>query len=428
MRLSRGADRFRAAEGARGALWRSLAVFRLVAAAYAVATVGRDLGQTPHPGRGLAWFGVLAVWSVVMSWLAPAAGGWRPWRRYGLVVADVVVCVAVALTAGAVSPAGSTDVLPALWTASGVFSAALAGGPLGGAAGGAALAVASFVASGSVSDSSVRPAVLFVVSGIVVGYLSRTAIRAESALADALAARAGDAERERLARGVHDGVLQVLALIAREAQRGMAAADVARLAAAQESALRDLLRAPATAQPAERGRPPGRETGPGRGNPARPRADLEPLLRGLARMSCSTVAVGRAIPAGPAPSGTTRGPSAGEMPAVVTVSTPGAPVPLPAEHADEVVAAVRAALRNVAVHAGPAASAWLLLEDDGDSVTVTVRDDGIGIEPGRVERAAAEGRLGLAVSIRGRIRQLGGDVVVTGRPGQGTEVELRVPR
>ncbi|OHV45123.1 histidine kinase [Parafrankia soli] len=441
--MSRGPDRFRAAEGVRGALWRSLAVFRLVAAAYAVATVGLDLGQTPHPGRGLAWFGVLAVWSVVMSWLAPAADGWRPWRRYGLVVADVVVCVAVMLTCGVVSPAGSTDVLPALWTASGVFSAALAGGTAGGAAGGSVLAVASFVASGSVSDSSVRPAVLFVVSGIVVGYLSRTAIRAESALADVLAARAGDAERERLARGVHDSVLQVLSLIAREAERGMAAADVARLAAAQESALRDLLRTPGTSQPVELGRPTGRETGPGRrdaagrrgagrgggsSRPARPEADLEPLLTGLARMSRSTTAVGRVIPPGPALSGMISGPSAEDMPAVVTVSTPGAPVPLPADHADEVVAAVRAALDNVATHAGPGASAWLLLEDDGDSVTVTVRDDGIGIEPGRAEQAAAEGRLGLAVSVCGRIRDLGGDVVVTGRPGQGTEVELRVPR
>lgn len=404
----RGSDRLRGPDGVRGALWRSLAVFRLVTGLYAIVTVGRDLGQAAHPARGLVWFGALVVWSVVMSLLAPAADGRQPRLRAGLVVADVVVCAVVLLTSGVVSPAGSADVLPALWTASGVFSAALAGGTVGGAAGGVTLAVASFVTHGSVDDSSVRPAVLFVLSGAIVGYLSRTALRAESALAQVLAEQAGNAERERLARSVHDSVLQVLSLIAREAQRGMPADEVARLAADQESALRDLLRTPRPAHMLEAGRPVGRGAGPARRRgpprPSRPAADLGLLLAELARTPRSTTV------------------------SAVTVSTPGVPVLLQAAHASEVVAAVRVALDNVAAHAGPGASAWLLLEDDGESVTVTVRDDGMGIAPGRIEQAASEGRLGLAVSVYGRIRDLGGDVVVTGLPGQGTEVELRVRR
>ena len=40
----------------------------------------------------------------------------------------------------------------------------------------------------------------------------------------------------------------------------------------------------------------------------------------------------------------------------------------------------------------------------------------------------AEGRLGVAQSIRGRVHDLGGTVAITGTPGEGTEVELRVPR
>ncbi|WP_035740897.1 MacS family sensor histidine kinase [Parafrankia elaeagni] len=404
----RGSGRLRGPDGVRGALWRSLAVFRLVTGLYAIVTVGRDLGQTAHPARGLVWFGALVVWSVVMSLLAPAADSRQSRLRAGLVVADVMVCALVLLTSGVVSSAGSADVLPALWTASGVFSAALAGGTAGGAAGGVTLAVASFVTHGSVDDSSVRPAVLFVLSGAIVGYLSSTALRAESALARVLAEQAGNAERERLARSVHDSVLQVLSLIAREAQRGMPADEVARLAADQESALRDLLRTPRPAHMLEAGRPVGRGTGPGRrrGPPRLPRpgVDLGLLLAELARTPRSTTV------------------------SAVRVSTPGVPVLLPAAHAGEVVAAVRAALDNVAAHAGPGASAWLLLEDDGDSVTVTVRDDGTGIAPGRIEQAASEGRLGLAVSVYGRIRDLGGDVVVTGLPGQGTEVELRVRR
>jgi hypothetical protein len=104
-------------------MWRSLAVFRLVALAYAVGTVGRDLGQGEHPAFGIVWFGAVAVWSAVVSLLVPAAedGGRRRWRD-GLVVADVVLCTAIMLTTRAVSPPGSTDVLPALWTASGVYA------------------------------------------------------------------------------------------------------------------------------------------------------------------------------------------------------------------------------------------------------------------------------------------------------------------
>ena len=70
----------------------------------------------------------------------------------------------------------------------------------------------------------------------------------------------------------------------------------------------------------------------------------------------------------------------------------------------------------------------MLVEDEPDAVTVTVRDDGAGCEPARLETAAAEGRLGVAGSIRGRMADLGGTVTVVSAPGQGTEVELRVPR
>jgi signal transduction histidine kinase len=59
---------------------------------------------------------------------------------------------------------------------------------------------------------------------------------------------------------------------------------------------------------------------------------------------------------------------------------------------------------------------------------VSVRDDGPGIPAGRLEEARQEGRLGVAWSIRARVADLGGTVCVESAPGQGTEVELRVPR
>jgi signal transduction histidine kinase len=105
---------------------------------------------------------------------------------------------------------------------------------------------------------------------------------------------------------------------------------------------------------------------------------------------------------------------------------------LPARVATELTAAVSAALDNVRKHAsgeeGQEARAWILLEDEPDAVIVTVRDDGPGIPAGRLADAEAEGRMGVALSIRGRLRDLGGTAELVSVPGQGTEVELRVPR
>jgi signal transduction histidine kinase len=70
----------------------------------------------------------------------------------------------------------------------------------------------------------------------------------------------------------------------------------------------------------------------------------------------------------------------------------------------------------------------VLVEDEPDLITVSVRDDGGGFAPERLDEAAERGRLGVAQSIRGRIADLGGTVRITSAPGQGTEVELEVPR
>jgi signal transduction histidine kinase len=112
----------------------------------------------------------------------------------------------------------------------------------------------------------------------------------------------------------------------------------------------------------------------------------------------------------------------------VTVSAPAQTVRLEKEAAGELTAAIRAALDNVRRHCGERTRAWVLVEDEPGLVTVTVRDDGPGIPEGRLAEAAAAGRLGVSHSICGRLRELGGGATIRSVPGEGTEVELRLPR
>ena len=105
----------------------------------------------------------------------------------------------------------------------------------------------------------------------------------------------------------------------------------------------------------------------------------------------------------------------------------GTAVPLESVVAAELDAAVGNALDNVTAHAGPQARAFVLLEDLGDTVTVTVRDDGAGIPAGRLEQAVREGRVGVSKSIVGRLYSLGGSASLS-TDDTGTEWELSVPR
>jgi signal transduction histidine kinase len=74
-------------------------------------------------------------------------------------------------------------------------------------------------------------------------------------------------------------------------------------------------------------------------------------------------------------------------------------------------------------HAGPQAQAWVVVEDLGTEVLLSIRDDGVGTTEDRLD---AHGHLGVSQSIRGRIADLGGKVTVRTAPGEGTEWEMRV--
>src|SRR5699024_5135005 len=94
----------------------------------------------------------------------------------------------------------------------------------------------------------------------------------------------------------------------------------------------------------------------------------------------------------------------------------------------DLFSAVREALHNVDKHAGEHAQAWVLLEELPQEVVVCVRDDGPGIPEGRLQQAAAEGRMGVAQSIRARVHEMGGELNLDTGADEGTEWEMRLPR
>ncbi len=255
------------------------------------------------------------------------------------------------------------------------------------------------VMDAAVTAATARGVVLLLLAGLAVGYMSRMSERAERRFAQAVALEARTREREQLARSIHDSVLQVLSLVSRRgAEAGGEAAELGRMAGEQEARLRALVAIGSSEEAS------GGTDGTGGASPPAGRADA------------SGVAVDLREPLRRAES------------ARVSVSAPATPVILPAHTAAELAAAVLAALDNVERHCPDGTRAWVLVEDEDDAVTVSVRDEGPGIEPGRLERARSEGRIGVAQSVLGRVRDLGGTVEYVSVPGQGTEVEMRVPR
>ncbi|HEY2267093.1 MAG TPA: ATP-binding protein [Streptosporangiaceae bacterium] len=102
----------------------------------------------------------------------------------------------------------------------------------------------------------------------------------------------------------------------------------------------------------------------------------------------------------------------------VTGGVPAIPAPVVTALAN----ATREALSNVAAHAGTA-DAWVEVSRIEDGAQVTVRDQGAGFDPARVDRA----RLGLRRSITERVADCGGRARVWSSPGQGTVISLSWP-
>ncbi|WP_412768082.1 sensor histidine kinase [Gordonia amicalis] len=93
----------------------------------------------------------------------------------------------------------------------------------------------------------------------------------------------------------------------------------------------------------------------------------------------------------------------------------------PVEVVEAVVEAMSEALRNVVRHAGPAAECAVIVQLPAGALSMAVVDNGHGFDPDSV----GPGRVGIAVSIRGRMSRLpGGHAQVNSRPGRGTTIQI----
>jgi signal transduction histidine kinase/phage shock protein PspC (stress-responsive transcriptional regulator) len=177
--------------------------------------------------------------------------------------------------------------------------------------------------------------------------------------------------RAELAAHLHDSVLHTLALI----QRADTSPEVVSLARRQERELRAWLYWP----------------------PVPPEGRLRPAVEAIA----------------------TRVEQLHDVPVDVVV-VGDAPLDAPAR---AMVDACQEAALNAARHSGaPLVSVYLEVEPE--QLTGFVRDQGKGFDPEQVP----PDRRGIADSIKGRMQRHGGSAAITSSPGEGTEVQLRLPR
>jgi signal transduction histidine kinase len=370
--VTAGAVTTRAALAVEDRMFRALAVLRVVVLGYAV-VLNAYRNNFDHPVLGWVCVAVMVVATAaaVVVYAAPER------RVPAVLLVDLALAVALLLATPVVKGPWFQATIPGYWIVGALLAWAVRYGWRGGTLAAVLLGAVDLLTRSNVAQKDWGNVFLILLGGSMVGFVceSLKTMAAERDLAQREAAAAQ--ERARLARAVHDGVLQVLALVQREG------GELGRAAGAQEQALRTLIRS-------------------------------QDALAATPQALAGHADLARALGALGARPGT-------------EVGLPAGVVELPAHAVTELAAVVRACLDNVERHVGPDARAWVLVEDLGDQVEVSVRDEGHGIAEGRLEAAEQEGRLGVVESIRGRVRDLGGTATLdTG--SYGTEWTFVVPR
>mgnify|MGYP001812669397 CR=1 FL=1 len=358
----------RAGETLEQGLVQALVAFRWLALAWMTAVVVVSRRDLAHPG----WAVALIALTLAVTIAQTVAAQRRDLRmvRHLVLYAELPVGVLLVALDGTIYAIDQSNSFGSPWPLAGVMAAgALFGrraGVLAGLAIGAARLVSDLTGPG-LGDrwlSLVSTTVLFVMAGWASGELYRRLADAEEKISLARA-------RDEIARTLHDGVLQTLAVIQRRSSDG----ELVELARRQEHELREYLYG-AAPEPADLG------------------AELHRVARRATEIHGLRVDV------------------------VVADDVPA----LSADQRRALAGAIGECLTNAAKH-GRAGRATVYAEPaDGNGVFCSVKDDGQGFDTAVV----AEGS-GLTRSVRGRVEELGGRVEIDGRPGRGTEVSLRLP-
>lgn len=368
----------------RDRLLKAVAVLRIVVLLNSVGMNLYRFDTFRTPAVGVAAIAGLVLWTAVAIW----AYAEERRRTATLLIGDLAVACGLILVSPVLKGDELRATVPGFMVMGALIAWAICWRTWGGLIAAAALSTCDIAVRDTFTQSNYGNVFLLMIGGPIIGYMCEQLYSSAARRDRAERAAAAAAERTRLARAVHDGVLQVLALVQRRgAELGGDLGDLGRMAGEQESALRALIRSQDALS--ETDTPQGRAT----------TGDLAGRLQRWESQ--------------PAPR--------------TQVSGPSGAVPLPAGVVEEVDAVVGQCLSNIRHHVGADAPAWVLVEDMGSSVLVTVRDAGPGIPEGRLAAAADEGRLGVAESICGRMRDLGGEARVT-TGSWGTEWELEIPR
>ncbi len=366
-------------------VYRLLAWARAILGLHALIVNTLRLHQAAHPVALLIEMVAIIAGTllVVRIWLRPSL------RDKRWIIADVIVTLIIVLTSrvvlGEAVLAASYLGIAAYWAVGPALIVSVWKGPIYGAVVGTLFGVAQFLQAPSLdprawSDVLIMAALPYFVGAFVVQLADSVKDRDRI-----LATAAALAERERLNRIVHDGVLQLLAMVAREgSELGPRGQMLAVLARKQEDQLRATLQDKTVDVTAG-------------GTLDVDRTDLTTMLERHQNNR-------------------------------ITVSTMADEIYMEAGRAKELDRVITEVLSNVVKHAGPNARAWILLEQENpDEVLISVRDDGVGMSRELLQAAADAGRMGVKESIVGRMLDLGGTSTVHSALGEGTEWEFRLP-
>ncbi|WP_341729112.1 ATP-binding protein [Brooklawnia sp.] len=365
-------------------IYRAAGWARIALVVHMIVVNGMRASQVRQPGLLMLACLVAAGWSVAACFLNLRSR----WRTRWLMLLDMAITLAVVgssrLVLGVDLLRESYLGLACYWMLAAPAVLAIWRGPLAGLIGGVLVGSVQFLQAPSLAPRAWGDVLLMAAIPTFIGLVVR---QLSSAIADRdrnLATVAALEERERLNRIVHDGVLQVLAMVAREgAELGPRGQLLASLALRQEDQLRATLQ------------------------------DRRVDIQGGGFLDVNTTDVTIMLEK--------------HQSDTVTVATMAGQLNMADARAKELDRVISEVLANVSKHAGPGAHAWILLEQEGNELIISVRDDGVGVTQEQLDAAAAAGRLGVKESVIGRVIDLGGTSTLTTSPGSGTEWEFRMP-